>query len=249
MKPETAIDRLEQLGCSYAFYFRKQGEEPFLHANCQRFPSASIIKIPILLAWLRLERLGEVSREEICCLDDEPQIQGAGFSWLLRERNLPFQDVLLLMIALSDNLCTNLVIRRMGLERLGRVFRHDFGFEGTELQRKLMDYAARSRGLDNWVSTVDAIRFYDLLDELTPEERAWADDLFLANQDDLLLKRNIPRDTLDFYHKTGSITGVLHDWGYTHDYRIFLFTAGVKSEPEAFDVFGRLGEWMVGKRG
>ncbi len=245
MKSEIPFSHLEEMGCSYAFYFRKQGEAPFLRANCQRFPSASIIKIPILLAWLRLERVGEVSREDICCLDDEPQIQGAGFSWLLRERNLPYQDVLLLMIALSDNLCTNLVIRRMGLERLGQIFERDFGFEGTELQRKLMDYEARSRGLDNWVSVQDAIHFYDLLNELPPQDRVWADEIFLANQDDLLLKRNIPRDTLDFYHKTGSITGVLHDWGYTRDCRIFLFTAGVKSEPEAFELFGRLGEWMV----
>ena len=59
-------------------------------------------------------------------------------------RRLPFADVLLLMIALSDNLCTNLVIRRIGIARLNRVFREELGLlNGTRLERKLMDYAAR----------------------------------------------------------------------------------------------------------
>ena len=248
MNRDDPLKILEALGCSYAFYFRQGGQPPVLQANCQVFPSASIIKIPILLAWVQLERQGLLGRDELCCLDDEPQVQGAGFSWLLRGRVIPFQDVLLMMIALSDNLCTNLVIRHIGLERLGRIFRDDFGFQGTEVQRKLMDYEARSRGLDNRVAVGDAIRFYDLLETMTPQERTWVDALFLANQDDLLFKRNIPRDTLDFYHKTGSIPNVLHDWGYTRDCRIFLFTAGVRSEPQAFDAFGRLGQWLVAAR-
>lgn len=240
-----SLYRLEQLGCQYAFYFAPTGEKPFFQSNGDLFFSASIIKIPILLAWIHLERAGWVDRAELCDLDDEPEVQGAGFSWLLRGRKLPYQDVILMMIALSDNLCTNLVIRRAGLERLNQVFQEALGLTGTKLQRKLFDYEARERGLDNWVSAQDCIHFYRLIQALEPAERAWVESMLAVNQDDLLLRRCIPRDTLAFYHKTGSIEHVLHDWGYTDRCQIFLLTQNVPDEPAVFDVFGELGRLMI----
>lgn len=243
--PHHSLYRLQQLGCQYAFYFAPKGEKPFFQSNGDLFSSASIIKIPILLAWIHLERAGLVSRDELCDLDAEPQVQGAGFSWLLRGRKLPYQDVILMMIALSDNLCTNLVIRRAGLERLNQVFQDTLGLTGTKLQRKLFDYEARDRGLDNWVSAQDCIRFYQLIQALEPAERAWVESMLEVNQDDLLLRRCIPRDTLTFYHKTGSIEHVLHDWGYTDRCQIFLLTQNVPDEPPVFEIFGELGRLMI----
>lgn len=240
---------LHQAGCQYALYLHRAGEEPFLQANCERFSSASLIKVPLLLAWVELERAGEVSRTEDCCIDDEPEVHGAGFSWLMRARTLPYQDVLLLMIAVSDNLCTNLVIRRLGLERIERVFREAFGFQATALERKLMDFEARARGLDNWVGVQDCIRLYELIGRLAPEERRWVESLLRACQDDALLARDLPRDRVTFYHKTGSIPQVLHDWGYTRDCELFLLAQEVQDQSALYPAFGRLGRLMLPQAG
>lgn len=245
MEIKQIITSLQRQNFQYAFYFQRQGEEAVQDSNCDRFPSASIIKLPLLLTWIQLERQGAVSRTELCDLDAEPQVRGAGFAYQMLERQLPFQDVLLMMLALSDNLCTNLVIRRLGLEVVQRVFRDDLGMQGTELQRKLMDFKSRDQGLDNWVGITDAVHLFDLFDRLTPEEKAWVEPMLLVNTDDLLLKRNVPRDELDFYHKTGSIQGVFHDWGYTRDCRIFLFTNQVKDVKPVYDIFGMAGEMLV----
>lgn len=241
---QTQIERLEQSGTDYAFYYRPSGGEAVHSANHVRFHSASLIKVPILLAWLYLERKGEVSRGKLGDLDSEPQVQGAGFSWLLGSRKIPFQDALLMMIAVSDNLCTNLVIEHIGLQRLNQVIRSELGLDGCQLQRKLFDYEARARGLDNWITAEDCVQLYDLIDQLSPEEHAWVDHLLEVNQDDALLKRCIPRDTTPFFHKTGSIPGILHDWGFARSCRIFLLTQNVVDEPAAFDVFGELGRLM-----
>jgi beta-lactamase class A len=245
MLPHDSLSLLDQLGCRYAFYYSTPGTQPVFQANHERFHSASLIKVPILLAWIYLERAGDVSRAEICDLDQEPQVQGAGFSWMLRNRHLPYQDVLLMMMALSDNLCTNLVIRRVGLERLNQVIHAALNLPGMDLQRKLFDNEARARGLDNWVSARDCIALYERIAALTTEERAWVESMMGVCQDDALLMRRISRDTVTFYHKTGSITGVLHDWGYTDRCQIFLLTENVPAEPPAFEVFGKLGELLA----
>ncbi|MGC8779979.1 MAG: serine hydrolase [Anaerolineae bacterium] len=235
-----------RLTCDYALYFRRRGQDPIFVHTADLFPSASLIKVPILFAWAHLERAGEVDRSEQCDLDAEPQVQGAGLSWLLRSRQLPYADVLLLMIALSDNLCTNLVIRRIGIERLNRVFREQLGLtNGTRLERRLMDYEARGRGLDNWISAADCIRLFAVLRDLRPTERAWIDPLFGACTDLGLWLRNVPRDTVQLYHKTGSIPGVLHDWGFTDKVELFMLTRHVQNEGEVYRALDTLGPALL----
>lgn len=245
MESTLIAELLEQLGCNYAFFFKPAAADALYLANAGRFRSASLIKVPILLAWLQLERLGEVDRREECDLDREPQVHGAGFAWKFAARRLPYHDLLLMMIATSDNLCTNLVIARAGMERLNAIFHDTLGLPETILQRKLMDFEARQRGLDNWIGAQDCIRLYDLLDALPPAERAWVDGLLLANTDNALLLRNLERDGVDFFHKTGSVSGVLHDWGYTPEKRLFLLLNNVPSELAAFSAFGKLGELLI----
>lgn len=240
--PESLLD---PLGCHYAFYFQANGKPALQVANCQRFRSASIIKVPILLAWAWLERAGEVDRREICDLDAEPQVQGSGFAWRMQARRLPYHDVLLMMVATSDNLCTNLVIRRIGMQRLQTVIRDSLGLPGAELQRKLMDFEARAQGRDNFISPAALIHCFELVDGLPAEQKAWVDAMLVSNQDAALLARDHPRDILDFYHKTGSLDGVLNDWGYTRGKRIFLLTEGFEATLPVYEVFGRLGRMLL----
>jgi beta-lactamase class A len=237
--------KLAALTCDYAFYYRSHGGEPLLLKNRDLFLSASLIKVPILFAWNYLERIGRANRDEMCELDLEPQVQGAGLSWLLQTRRLPFGDVLLLMIALSDNLCTNLVIRRIGIERLNAIFRGPLGLPDARLERKLFDYEARGLGLDNYISAADCIQLYGLRDALTAAERTWIEPMLLANTDLGLWLRRVERDTVAFCHKTGNIPGVLHDWGYTGDTDLFLLTQNVKDEGEVYDVLSRLGSKLL----
>lgn len=242
MEITRVLKPLEETKVEYAFYFCDGSNPPVFQSNQILFRSASIIKIPILLSWLELERIGAVDRMKKCRLDDEVQIGGAGFARQFSTRKLAFADILLMMIATSDNLCTNLVLQEIGLKRLQEVMRETLGLQGTRCERKLMDYAARERGLDNYIDARECIQIFRLIDRLHEEERNWVRSLLLANTDNALLMRDIPRDTVDFYHKTGSMTGVLHDWGFTDNCELFLFTQNVTDEPAVFKVFGEIGK-------
>lgn len=243
--PDLIRDTLAALTCDYAFYYRPRGGAPLLIQNRERFLSASIIKVPILFAWAHLERIGRANRDEMCELDLEPAVGGSGLSPLLARRRLPFHDVLLLMIAVSDNLCTNLVIRRIGVERLNSIFRGPLGLRDTAVERKLMDYVARAAGKENWISARDCVQLFALRDALDAAERAWIEPLLLACTDLGLWLRNVPRDTVAFYHKTGNIEGVLHDWGYTAGADLFLLTQNVRDEREVYRALDRLGPLLV----
>lgn len=242
MQLSDFLRALRGSGTQYAFYLHRQGEPAHLEANCERFSAASLIKVPILLAWLHLESEGQLDRNEWCSLDEEPQVRGAGFAWMMTTRRLTYHDVLLMMITTSDNLCTNLVIRRVGIDRLNRVFQTSLGLAGTVIQRKLMDFEARARGLDNWISPTDCIRLFTLIRDLKPTERQWVDQVLSLNQDDRLLKRNLNPDAVTLCHKTGSIPGVLHDWGYTSQAEVFLLMQSIQDERAALDLFGWAGE-------
>lgn len=239
---EAVALALDSLPGPYACYFRGPDGAAGLRASAMRFPSASLIKVPIALAWARLEAAGELNRAALCDLSGEPQVQGAGFSWLLRQPRLPYQDVLLLMLSLSDNLCTNAIIETIGMQRLNAIFHDELGLRETVLQRKMMDVEARAAGRENWIGVEDAVHLYDLVRGLDRDARGWLEPALLANQDASLLLRDVPRDTLDFFHKTGSLPGVLHDWGYTADRDLFLLTSGVDDEAVANRVFGLVGK-------
>ncbi len=231
----------------YAFYFQHGDQAPVFTANAERFSSASMIKLPILLACAALERADQLDLGADCDLDGVPQVRGAGFARSLRARRLPLHDVLLMMISTSDNLCTNLVIQAVGMPRLNQIFTQELGLtSGSQLQRHLMDFEARCQGLDNWIAAQDCVRMFTLFSALPASQRAWVDPMLLACQDQSLLLRDLPRDALHFYHKTGSISGVLHDWGYTRDCRIFLLTNQVRDEAAVNQAFGQAGRLLLG---
>jgi beta-lactamase class A len=236
---------LAGLSCQYAFYCRPAGREPIRLGNHETFVSASLIKVPILFAWAYLERQGRANRAEMCELDLEQAVQGAGLSWLLHTRRLPFHDVLLLMTALSDNLCANLVIQRIGMARLNTIFRGPLGLRDTALNRKMMDFAARQAGHENYISARDCIQLFHLRDELTPDERAWIDPMLQANPDTCLWLRDLAPDSVVIGHKGGSLDEVLHDWAYTDDLDVCLLTQRVKDYPAVYGVFGKIGALLL----
>ncbi len=236
---------LAGLDCRYAFYCRLDGREAVRLQNCEVFVAASLIKVPMLLAWAYLERQGRANRDEICELDFEPEVQGTGISRLLRGRRLPYHDVLLMMTALSDNLCANLVIRRIGMARLNSIWRGPLGLRDAALNRKFMDLAARQAGRENFISLRDCVQLFRLRDELSPPERAWIEPMLRANPDTCLWARDLPPDSVTIGHKGGTLEGVLHEWAYTDGLELCLLTQNVHDYRTLYGVFGRVGATLL----
>jgi beta-lactamase class A len=234
--------------CEYVFYYSDSKISPVLLTNQpreHRFLTASVIKVPILYAWTLLERKGLVSSDAICDFADEPVVKGAGFSYLFRTRKLAYNDVLTMMIATSDNFCTNLIIQKLGMESINRIFKEDLQLKDTHLGRKMMNAPDRLHDRDNWTTAEDMIHYFDLFETFSKDEKEFISQKLLVCESSKLFLRNIPGDSLDFFHKSGGLSNVINEWGFTDDRKIFLLTNEMKDHKKVFECFGKLGEGLL----
>jgi beta-lactamase class A len=181
----------------------------------ERFPSASVIKVPILVELMAQVEAAELRLEQTVCLEDAHRVPGSGvLSMLHSGMDLTLEDLAHLMITVSDNTASNMLIDLLSCERINARLER-LGLQQTRLGRKFYDFEARDRGLDNWAAAGE------LADLLVGIERrqvvsAAACENMLAimrkQQFDNRIPKLLPPDTL-VAHKTGSVTGVCHDIG------------------------------------
>lgn len=194
----------------------REGERPVV--------AASLIKLPILAAAYEAAAEGDLSLAEPVAWAAEDQVLGCG---VLRELSpggsLPLRDLLALMMVVSDNAATNLVLARVGIGRVNRLCDR-LGLRGTRLLRPLMVVPAGA-GTTN---TVTADDMAVLLERLAlGRVVSWDASRRMIE----LLKRQRVRDGLparlpqreepplgslplwEVANKTGGIRGFQHDAG------------------------------------
>lgn len=106
------------------------------HAD-RKCPTASVIKLPILVHVLLLAREGLLGLDEPLTLRDADKVPGSGIlTRLTAGLTLSVRDACTLMVALSDNTATNLLIDRVGVHPVNERMRA-LGLAETTLHRKV----------------------------------------------------------------------------------------------------------------
>lgn len=125
------------------------GQTFFLNEN-EIFPQASSIKIAILLEVLKQAEENRLRLEEFVDLKPESKVGGGPILNYLGYPSLKIsiRDLCVLMIVLSDNTATNLLIDRVGLEAVNNRLT-SLGLKQTRLRRKMMDLTAAEEGREN----------------------------------------------------------------------------------------------------
>ncbi|MEJ9280725.1 serine hydrolase [Ureibacillus thermosphaericus] len=190
------------------------------------FPSASIIKVPILLAVLHYVQENQFSLTDVVEISPENKVD---FS-VITEQDLTsctIYELLLWMIITSDNSATNELIDLLGFEKLNHYFKK-IGLAHTNLERKMMDFEKINLGYDNVTTARDMAHLFSLIYQqqlLIDEFNKIAIDILCKQRDYERLKRYIA--DVRIAHKTGSLDTVCHDAGIvyhpTMDYLIGVF--------------------------
>ena len=103
----------------------------------ERFPTASVIKLPILVEVFHQMRYGRLRWEDPIIMTDADRVGGSGLLQHFRPpHTLTVGDAATLMISISDNTATNLLIDKVGI-RAVNLRMDSIGLPATELYAKV----------------------------------------------------------------------------------------------------------------
>jgi beta-lactamase class A len=190
------------------------GHKYLLHAN-DVFPQASSIKICVLAELYRQAQQGKLKLTDLYTVNAADLVQDSDIMGGLTPgvTQITLRDLATMMVAVSDNSATNVLIDRVGMENVN-AFLNARGLHDTRLRRKMMDLKAAAEGREN-VSTPNEM--LNLLQALYRGEilnKEMTDDFFkvLSTHKDSWIPRNLPED-LKIADKPGALEGVRNDSG------------------------------------
>jgi beta-lactamase class A len=115
-----------------AMHHLERGEEIAINAD-ESFPMASVLKIPVLVEALRQVDAGKFTLDDRWALTVAEKNLGSGVLTFFDDGLLPtVRDLLTLMIIISDNTATDMVINRLGIGSITQTMR-DLGLKDIHL--------------------------------------------------------------------------------------------------------------------
>ena len=211
------VGRLQTLGGHTGVYIKNlaTGESWASHAE-DPIEAASVIKLLVMIEAFRQREAGELSFEEEHALEDWERLPSCGTLKNMHAGiRMTLKDLVQLMIIVSDNAATNILIRRLGMEKINRTI-DALGLTGTRLNRLLFDAEASARGVINTVSAADMGRLLEavwrgtLVSEQASREML---DFLLDQQLNGKLPFYLHSQDIDVAHKTGEDEALSHDVG------------------------------------
>ena len=180
-------------------------------------PSASIIKMFPMSYIYELDHQGKLSLTDRINVTEEKNASSSGVLHFMKDiHEMSIRDLVELMIIISDNTATNILLRLKGMESMQKYLAEDLGLQATKWNREMMDLAAIEKGIQNYTSAADCAWLLERIYQgsLVSEEASAQMLQILKEQqfNDL-----IPEDLCDLIpeeciaHKTGGLDGVVHD--------------------------------------
>ena len=208
----------------------------FYHRADERVPSASIIKVPIMVEAMTAAHEGRLDLDEIHILTDSEKVGGAGILQTFPNRSrISYADLVRFMITISDNTATNILISDLGRETINARMQ-TLGLPKSQLNRVMMDTMAARQGRENYVTAREMNQLLTKLyrhELLTPTLCERMLDILKQNEDTLtipkLLPRLAPRKPIAVAHKTGTLSYVRGDVGIVYARRPFVLSVLVEN--------------------
>ena len=199
------------------------------------FPQGSAIKVSILVAMYVRQAEGDMELDQPVPIRAEDRVGGSGYLRHFGDgtSSLSLHDLAVLMITVSDNMATNLLIDRVGTDNVNSTMT-ELGFPNTKLQRKMIRPEQSARGNENLSTPAEAARLMAriLTCDLPIDEADCAQmKAILAIPHSGPVGDGTP-DGVTVLHKGGSIRGVRTGWG----------AIDLPGRPYAIAVMGNYGE-------
>jgi beta-lactamase class A len=214
-------------------------------------PSASLIKLPILAAFWEAAEAGRLDPDERTNVPAGTSVEGTGVLKALAPGLQPtWNDLATLMITVSDNVATNLIIDRLGINAI-QAWIDKAGLADTRLERRMMDRAAMDAGRGNWTSAADMEALLSAVASgtcISDEASRRMRQALEAQQ----IQDRLPRrlgEGARVANKTGNFSDVIHDAGIVTwpggTLAIAVLTQGVRPAWQAMDTIAEIAAVLV----
>jgi|HubBroStandDraft_1064217.scaffolds.fasta_scaffold00004_49 beta-lactamase class A len=223
----------------------KTGDQFFLREN-EVFAQASSIKITVLANLYLQAQQGKLKLSDLYTVQSSDLVPDSDIMGGLTPgvTRITLRDLATMMVAVSDNSATNVLIDRVGMANVNTML-DSLGLTHTRLRRKMMDLEAAKQGRENistpreMLTLLESIYRGKLLDKESTE------DFFkmLSTNKDSWIPRDLPA-SLKIANKPGSLEGVRNDSGIVfvegRPYVICVMTAFLTNERDGEQAISKI---------
>jgi beta-lactamase class A len=217
--------------------------------------AASVIKVAILGCFWHHVEAGAIAAGERVTLQAHDRTAGSGVLRALAPGvQMTWGDLATLMITVSDNSATNMILTRLGLAAIQRWIDAQ-GLRSTRIQRLMMDFAALAEGRTNTTTCTDTLALLEAIDRRTCVSPSASDAMRRALEAQQLhgkLGARLP-DGARYAGKTGAHSGVSHDCGWIEydggAWTVALLTTGIEPGWRADELIAAVGAELAASAG
>jgi beta-lactamase class A len=221
--------------------------ERWQHNGDRQFRAASTVKIPIMVELFRQVERGARSLDDRHVVRTEEKAPGSGVLLHLHDGlDLTLNDLVYLMISISDNSATNILIDLVGMEAVNATMR-DVGMSASNLSRAMKGRPAIAGEVENLATPDDyAAAVSAILDgRAASRSSCQAMRAMLEKQQNARrIARYLPQnERIRWGSKTGSIEGVTNDVGFiSADEEAIVIAVFCEGFPDQHDGERAIGE-------
>jgi len=218
-----------------------------LHAD-DVYPQASSIKIAVLAELYRQSQQGKLKLTDSYTVNASDLVPDSDIMGGLTPgvTKLTLRDVATMMVAVSDNSATNVLIDRVGMDNVNALMT-SLGLKHTLLRRKMMDLKAAGEGRENVSTPKEMSTLLQQIYHGKVLNKEMTDDFFkvLSTHKDSWIPRYLP-EGLKMANKPGALEGVRNDSGVifveNRPYIICVMTTYLRRESDGEEAIARVSQ-------
>jgi len=221
------------------------GDHYFLHED-EVFAQASSIKITVLANLYLQAQQGKVKLTDLYTVQSSDLVPDSDIMNGLTPgvTRLTLRDLATMMVAVSDNAATNVLIDRVGMPNVNAML-DSLGLTHTRLRRKMMDLDAAKQGRENISSPREMMMLLDAIYHGKVLNKESTEDFFkiLSTNKDSFIPRDLPAGLM-IANKPGELEAVRNDSGIVfvegRPYVICVMTAFLNNERDGEEAISKV---------